>query len=179
MSRGRRVVIVGGGHNGLVAAALLAKGGLTPVVLEQRDVVGGAAATEEFHPGLPRLGGRARRRLREGRRRTRSGLAARGLRFIEPEPRLFAPLPDGRSLRLWGNPERSAAEIHRLSPKDAVRYPEFHRLLRSARGRAVARARADAARHRPAARRATRSPWSASGSRCAAWGARTASACCA
>jgi phytoene dehydrogenase-like protein len=49
--------------------------------------------------------------------------------MIEPEPRLFAPLPDGRSVRLWGNPERSAGDIHRLSPRDAERYPEFHRTL--------------------------------------------------
>jgi phytoene dehydrogenase-like protein len=46
------VVIIGGGHNGLVAAALLARGGLKPVVLERRDILGGAAVTEEFHPGF-------------------------------------------------------------------------------------------------------------------------------
>jgi phytoene dehydrogenase-like protein len=128
MSRGRRVVIVGGGHNGLVTAALLAKGGLSPVVLERRDQVGGAAATEEFHPGF-RVSAAAHAADVSKDVASALGLAARGLRFLEPEPRLFAPLPDGRSLRLWGNPERSAAEIHRLSPKDAERYPEFHRTL--------------------------------------------------
>ena len=48
----RDVVVVGGGHNGLVTAALLAKHGLTPLVLERREIVGGAAVTEEFHPGF-------------------------------------------------------------------------------------------------------------------------------
>ena len=46
------VVIIGGGHNGLVCAAYLAKAGLKVTVLERRDVVGGAAVTEEFHPGF-------------------------------------------------------------------------------------------------------------------------------
>ena len=39
-------VIVGGGHNGLVAAAYLARAGLSCVVLERRDAVGGAAVSE-------------------------------------------------------------------------------------------------------------------------------------
>src|SRR4029078_1666657 len=56
--RGRRMssrydaVIVGGGHNGLVAAFYLARGGLGTVVLERRDIVGGACVTEEFAPGF-------------------------------------------------------------------------------------------------------------------------------
>ena len=46
------VVIIGGGHNGLTCAAYLAKAGLDILVLEKNDVVGGAAITEEFHPGF-------------------------------------------------------------------------------------------------------------------------------
>src|SRR5476649_1939704 len=48
----RDAVIIGGGHNGLVCAAYLASGGLKVTVLERRSVVGGAAVTEEFHPGF-------------------------------------------------------------------------------------------------------------------------------
>lgn len=140
MSRGKRVAIVGGGHNGLVTAALLAKGGLSPVVLEQRDVVGGAAVTEELHPGF-RVSAAAHAADFVRDVAETLGLASRGLRFVEPEPRVFAPLPDGRSLRLWGSPERSAAEIHRLSPKDAERYPAFHRTLGALSG-VLARVRA-------------------------------------
>ena len=46
------VIIIGGGHNGLVCAFYLARAGLKVTVLERRDVVGGAAVTEEFHPGF-------------------------------------------------------------------------------------------------------------------------------
>ena len=45
-------IVVGGGHNGLTHAAYLAKGGLRTLVLEQRHLVGGAAITEELHPGF-------------------------------------------------------------------------------------------------------------------------------
>src|SRR4029077_10798417 len=45
-------LIIGGGHNGLVCASYLAAAGLKVTVLEQRPVVGGAAVTEEFHPGF-------------------------------------------------------------------------------------------------------------------------------
>ena len=48
----RDALIVGGGHNGLVCAAYLAAAGLKVTVLEARPVVGGAAVTEEFHPGF-------------------------------------------------------------------------------------------------------------------------------
>src|SRR5690606_23977413 len=46
------IVIIGGGHNGLVCAFYLARTGLKVTVLERREVVGGAAVTEEFHPGF-------------------------------------------------------------------------------------------------------------------------------
>ena len=48
----RDVVIIGGGHNGLVTAFYLAKAGFKPLLLERRPEIGGAAITEEFHPGF-------------------------------------------------------------------------------------------------------------------------------
>src|SRR5438105_15779259 len=102
-----RIVIVGAGHNGLVAACYLAKAGLAPLVLERRGVVGGAAVTEEFHPGfrcstlahsagplLPRVA----REL---------GLERRGLTFITPEVRVFAPAAEGRSLCIYTDAART------------------------------------------------------------------------
>ncbi|MFI5183529.1 MAG: phytoene desaturase family protein [Vicinamibacteria bacterium] len=120
------VVVIGGGHNALVAAAYLAKGGLKPVVLERRGIVGGAAVTEEFHPGfkastVAHTAGPLRASVVRD-----LGLT---LQLVEPEPRVFVPLADGRGLQLFGDPARSAAEIGRFSTKDAARYPEFHNCL--------------------------------------------------
>jgi phytoene dehydrogenase-like protein len=120
------VVIIGGGHNGLVTAAYLAKAGRKPLVLERRGVVGGAAATEEIHPGFkaPALAHTAGP-LRASIVRD-LGLV---LETTQPEPRLFAPHPDGRALCLWGDPEKTAAELAPWSTRDAARWPEFHRSL--------------------------------------------------
>jgi phytoene dehydrogenase-like protein len=120
------VVIVGGGHNALVTAGLLAKGGLKPLVLERRDVVGGAAVTEEFHPGfrvssLAHVAGPLR-----GSIAAALALERRGLETMEPDPRLFAPLPDGGSVTLWADPERTAAA---LAPSEAAGYRSFHSAL--------------------------------------------------
>jgi phytoene dehydrogenase-like protein len=123
------LVVIGAGVNGLTTAALLAKSGLKPIVLERRPRVGGAAVTEEFHPGfkastVAHTAGPFRASLVE-----ELGLARHGLSLIEAEPRVFAPLPDGRSLSLWGDPQRTAAGLSSLSAKDAQAWPEFHATL--------------------------------------------------
>ena len=52
MTKTYDALIIGGGHNGLVCAFYLAKAGMRVRVLERRHIVGGAAVTEEFHPGF-------------------------------------------------------------------------------------------------------------------------------
>jgi phytoene dehydrogenase-like protein len=129
MAAKRDVVIVGGGHNGLVAAFYLAKAGFKPLVFEQRETVGGAAATSEFHPGFRcstlahSLGPLRPEIVRDMQ------LERHGLTLIEPDPVVFAPAPDGRYLLLYRDAKRSAAEIARLSQKDAEHYMEFERVL--------------------------------------------------
>ncbi len=120
------IVVIGGGHNGLVAAAYLAKAGRKPLVLERRAIVGGAAVTEQIHPGFraPSLA------------HTAGPLRASVVRDLgiavettEPEPRVFAPHPDGRGLRLWGDPAKTAAGLSAWSARDAEAWPRFHRAL--------------------------------------------------
>jgi phytoene dehydrogenase-like protein len=125
MPAGRRILVIGGGHNGLVAAFYLAKAGFKPLVLERREIVGGAAVTEEFHPGfrvssLAHTAGPLRADIARDMR-----VKKFGCEMIHPDPRVFAPAPDGRGILFYDDHATTAAGLKRLSPKDAARYIEF------------------------------------------------------
>src|SRR6266480_7097440 len=105
------IVIIGGGHNGLVAAFYLAKAGFKPLVLERRHQVGGAAITEEFHPGfrasvLAHSAGPLRPEIIRDMQ-----LEQHGLTLITPEVCVTALSPDGRALILHRDVKRAAQEI--------------------------------------------------------------------
>ncbi|MEO5742171.1 MAG: NAD(P)/FAD-dependent oxidoreductase [Vicinamibacterales bacterium] len=118
------VIFVGGGHNGLAAAAMLARRGLKTLVLEARATVGGAAISEELHPGFS-ISTLAHAAQPSAALMTELRLAEYGLELIDPDPYLFAPLPDGRSLVLGRDVEATANRIATFSSADARRYPEF------------------------------------------------------
>src|SRR3981081_553214 len=123
------IVIIGGGHNGLVTAFFLAKAGYKPLVLERSTQVGGAAITDEFHPGfrcstLAHSAGPIRPDVVRDMR-----LEKHGLKFITPEVSLTALTPDGRALSLYRDAQQSAQEITAFSQKDAVKYPQFQESL--------------------------------------------------
>ena len=129
MSSTRDAIIIGAGHNGLVAAFYLARAGLRPLVLERRPTVGGAAITDEFHPGfkcstLAHAEGPLLPEIAKD-----MALGRHGLEMIQPAVRVFAPLPDRRYLVLYDDPAQSAQQIARFSAKDAERYPELQRVL--------------------------------------------------
>src|SRR5437763_15882262 len=107
----RDIVIIGGGHNGLVAAFYLAKAGFKPLLLERRNQVGGAAITEEFHPGfrtsiLAHSAGPLRPDIIRD-----MPLEQHGPRLIMREVSATALSPDGSALILYRNVERAAPEI--------------------------------------------------------------------
>jgi phytoene dehydrogenase-like protein len=119
------VTIIGGGHNGLVAACYLAKSGLKTLVLEQREIVGGGAVTEEIHPGfrcstLDHAAGPFSSEVARD-----LNLSRFGLEMITPEARVLALSPDGRSLCIYNDAGRTVAEIEKFSKSDAKVYPEF------------------------------------------------------
>jgi phytoene dehydrogenase-like protein len=123
------VIIIGGGHNGLVTAFYLAKAGFKPLVLERRAQVGGAAITDEFHPGfrcstLAHSAGPIRPDIVRDMQ-----LEKRGLKFITPETSVTALSPDGRALSLYQDTNKSAQSIAAFSQKDAAKYPEFAKSL--------------------------------------------------
>src|SRR5690606_2235950 len=94
------VLLVGGGHNGLVCAAYLAAAGLKVTVLERRGVVGGAAVTEEFHPGFRNSTASYTVSLLDPKVIAELRLAEHGLRVVERPYANFLPLPDGGAFRL-------------------------------------------------------------------------------
>ena len=121
------VVIIGAGHNGLVCAAYLAAAGLKVQVLERRDVVGGAAVTEEFHPGFRNSVAAYTVSLLQAKVIADLRLHAHGLRIVERPLANFLPLPDGRYLKMGG--ERTASEFAKFSPRDAERLPDYGQRL--------------------------------------------------
>jgi len=118
----RDVVIVGGGHNGLTCAAYLAAGGLKVTVLERRGVVGGAAVTEEFHPGFRNSVAAYTVSLLNPKVIHDLDLPAHGLRIVERELANFLPL-DGAYLKLGGGQTR--AEVAKFSARDAERLDDY------------------------------------------------------
>ena len=125
MAEARDIVIIGGGHNGLVAACYLARAGLKPLVLERRGVLGGAAVTEEFHPGfrcstLAHAAGPFLPEIADD-----LNLRSHGFAGTTPGVRLFAPAPDGGSITVYEDVARTAEELKKLSERDAAKYPEF------------------------------------------------------
>lgn len=121
------VLVVGGGHNGLVCAAYLAAAGLTVTVLERRGVVGGAAVTEEFHPGFRNSTASYTVSLLDRSVIADLQLVRHGLRVVERPFSNFLPLPDGRAFRLGG--EHGLESIAAWSPRDAERMPAYEAML--------------------------------------------------
>ena len=125
----RDIVIIGGGHNGLVAAFYLAKAGFKPLVIERRERVGGAAITDEFHPGfrcstLAHTAGPLRPEIVRDLQ-----LEKHGLRLITPLVGVTALSPDGRALSLYQDADQAAQEIAAFSQKDAKKYSAFQESL--------------------------------------------------
>src|SRR5665647_3388883 len=121
------VVIIGAGHNGLTCAAYLAMAGLRVKVVERRKVAGGAAVTEEFHPGFRNSVAAYTVSLLNPRIAADLKLGEHGLKIVERRAQNFLPSPDGGYL-LTGE-GRTRESVAKLSERDAVRIEAFSREL--------------------------------------------------
>ena len=126
MTKKYDALIIGGGHNGLVCAFYLAKAGLKVRIVERRNVVGGAAVTEEFHPGFRNSVASYTVSLLQPKVIADMKLADHGYRVIERPISNFLPQEDGGYLKLGGGLERTQAEFARFSKHDAAVLPEYY-----------------------------------------------------
>jgi phytoene dehydrogenase-like protein len=117
-------LIIGGGHNGLVCAAYLARAGLKVTVLERRHIVGGAAVTEEFHPGFRNSVASYTVSLLQAKVIRELDLARYGLHIVERELNNFLPTADGRYLAVGAGNTR--AEVAKFSTRDAQRLADYN-----------------------------------------------------
>jgi phytoene dehydrogenase-like protein len=123
-------VIVGAGHNGLTAAAYLARAGLSTLVLERRDIVGGCCVTEEIAPGCRAsttsyIASMLRPEVISDLR-----LVDHGLRMIPCDPAIQVPFLDGHVLPWWADRERARQEFSKISTKDAARFVQVDNELK-------------------------------------------------
>jgi phytoene dehydrogenase-like protein len=123
------VVIIGAGHNGLTCACYLAAAGLKVRIVERRPVVGGAAVTEEFHPGFRNSTVSYTVSLLNPKIIRDLKLAEHGLRIVERPFSNFVPLPDGRSFKFGGDLAATQAEVAKFSRADAERLPAYYARL--------------------------------------------------
>ena len=128
-TRAYDAAIVGGGHNGLVCAAYLAAAGMSVCVLERRAVVGGAAVTEEFHPGFRNSTASYTVSLLAPQVIGELDLAAHGLRIVKRPLANFLPLPGDAYLKVGGGAAATQAEVSRFSARDAQRLPSYYAML--------------------------------------------------
>ena len=122
------VIMVGAGHNGLVCACYLAKAGLKVKVLERRRVVGGAAVTEEFHPGFRNSVAAYTVSLLQPKVIRELRLAEHGLRIVERPFSNFLPM-EGGYLKVGGELEATQREVAKFSVRDAGQLADYYQTI--------------------------------------------------
>src|SRR5437588_330401 len=112
-------IVIGAGHNGLTAAAYLGGAGLSTLVLERRDIVGGCCVTEEIAPGCRASTTSYIASLLRPEVILDLELASHGLRMVPCDPMLQVPFLDGQIVPWWADRDRTVAELRKISVKDA------------------------------------------------------------
>lgn len=129
MSQLYDLIIIGGGHNGLVTAAYVARAGVKVLVLERREVLGGACVTEELWPGFKVSTAAYVNSLLRPEIIRDLELKRHGFKMLPRNPSSFTPFPDGQSLLLGPNKAQTHKEVSKFSVKDAEALPKYERML--------------------------------------------------
>ena len=129
MSASYDLIIVGGGHNALVTAAYVARAGVKVLVLERRELLGGACVTEELWPGYKVSTAAYVNSLLRPEIIRDLDLKRHGFKMLPRNPSSFTPFPDGRSLMLGPNKAMTHREISKFSAKDADALPKYEAML--------------------------------------------------
>jgi len=123
------VLVVGGGHNGLTCAFYLARAGYKVRVLERRNLVGGAAITQEFHPGFRNSVASYSVSLLNPKVIADMALARHGLRVVLRPISYFCPVDSKTYLIMDRDKARCHREVSRFSKRDADKLEAFHARL--------------------------------------------------
>ena len=129
MSGAYDIIIVGAGHNGLVTAAYLARAGRRVLVLERRDVVGGACVTEELWPGFRVSTAAYVNSLLRPEIIRDLELGRHGFELLPRSPSSFTPFPDGRFLLMGPDKELTRQQVAKFSTRDAEALPRYEAML--------------------------------------------------
>lgn len=121
-SRTYDAIFIGAGHNGLTAAAYLARAGLSTLVLERRDIVGGCCVTEEIAPGCRASTTSYVASMLRPEVISELRLQDHGLRMVPCDPSIQVPFPDGQVVPWWADRERAKQEFSKISLRDAERF---------------------------------------------------------
>jgi phytoene dehydrogenase-like protein len=123
------LIVIGGGHNGLVTAAYVARSGLRVLVLERREVLGGACVTEELWPGFKVSTAAYVNSLLRPEIIRDLELKRHGFKMLPRNPSSFTPFPDGQSLLLGPNKPQTYKEVAKFSARDAEALPRYEAML--------------------------------------------------
>src|SRR4051812_2122503 len=129
MPQSHDLIVIGGGHNGLVTAAYLAGAGVKVLVLERREVLGGACVTEEVWPGYKVSTAAYVNSLLRPEIIRDLELKRHGFQMLPRNPSSFTPFPDGRSLLLGPDKALTHREVSKFSAKDADALPKYEAML--------------------------------------------------
>jgi phytoene dehydrogenase-like protein len=129
MSASYDLIVIGAGHNGLVTAAYAARAGLKVLVLERREVLGGACVTEEVWPGYKVSTAAYVNSLLRPEIIRELELQRHGFEMLPRSPSSFTPFPDGRSLMLGPDKALTRREISKFSTRDADALPRYEAML--------------------------------------------------